>query len=396
TNIGGSTPAADLVIPAGAIKDQNGVVNAASFTLKGDGSGTNLGTAAQAAGLSNAGPYTLLSTINSSFNLTAGQIVHPENVFTGTTAGTTIPATLSSGTQLSGSVTVGAASLTIPAGGLKDSAGKSNAVDIVLPAGTSLSSYITTNAAALGISTTGPYTMAAEIKGVTSTLTAGTLTLQTQLAAGLVSIPPISSTATTGIFGVGPQSMVFDANGALVREFSPSITLPWNGANANQLAINMGSATTTDAQGTSGGKGLDGVVQLAGAFATRQMTRDGFTSGFLDKLETDSTGVIFGVFTNGQRRPLFQVALANFPNSQVLSHMGSNLQQETIASGTPVMEKPGNGGMGSISPFGLEQSNVDLAGEFVKLIIVQRGYEANSKTITTTDQMLGSLMQLKR
>ncbi|MDQ6980307.1 MAG: flagellar basal body rod C-terminal domain-containing protein, partial [Ghiorsea sp.] len=70
--------------------------------------------------------------------------------------------------------------------------------------------------------------------------------------------------------------------------------------------------------------------------------------------------------------------------------------QETIASGSPILEKPGNGGMGSITPYGLEQSNVDLAGEFVKLIVVQRGYEANSKTISTTDQMLSSLMQLKR
>ncbi|MDQ6951816.1 MAG: flagellar hook-basal body complex protein, partial [Mariprofundales bacterium] len=195
---------------------------------------------------------------------------------------------------------------------------------------------------------------------------------------------------------LGPQSLVFDSNGALVNEYAPKFTLPWNGANANVINFNMGSATTIDAQGTSGGKGLDGVLQLAGSYATRQMTRDGFTSGFLDKLETDSTGVIFGVFTNGQRRPLYQVALANFPNAQVLSHMGGNLQQETIASGTPVTEKPGNGGMGSISPFGLEQSNVDLAAQFVKLIVIQRGYEANSKTITTTDQMLGALMQLKR
>jgi len=72
------------------------------------------------------------------------------------------------------------------------------------------------------------------------------------------------------------------------------------------------------------------------------------------------------------------------------------LLQETIASGSPVLGLPGAGGMGTISPFALEQSNVDLAAEFVKLIIVQRGYEANSKTILTTDQMLSSLMQIKR
>jgi len=79
-----------------------------------------------------------------------------------------------------------------------------------------------------------------------------------------------------------------------------------------------------------------------------------------------------------------------------LSKLGNNMMGATIASGTPVLEKPSNGGMGSIAPFALEQSNVDLGNEFVKLIIIQRGYEANSKTILTTDQMLSSLMTLKR
>jgi flagellar hook protein FlgE len=126
------------------------------------------------------------------------------------------------------------------------------------------------------------------------------------------------------------------------------------------------------------------------------MNSDGYAAGFLDHMETDSTGRINGVFTNGQRRPLFQVALAKFPNEAVLSKLGNNMQGSTIASGTPVLEKPGNGGMGSISPFALEQSNVDLGNEFVKLIVIQRGYEANSKTILTTDQMLSALMTLKR
>ena len=126
------------------------------------------------------------------------------------------------------------------------------------------------------------------------------------------------------------------------------------------------------------------------------MNPDGFAAGFLDHLETDSTGRIYGVFTNGQRRSLYQVALANFPSDSTLSKAGGNMLRETISSGTPVLEKPGNGGMGSITPYGLEQSNVDLANEFVKMIVIQRGYEANSKTILTTDQMLSALMQVKR
>ncbi len=203
--------------------------------------------------------------------------------------------------------------------------------------------------------------------------------------------PAPGGTVTT----TGTQTLVFGANGQLVDEFSPTLTINWNNAAPSPLAINFGNATNIDAQGVTG-NGLDGTVQMAGSFATRQMTRDGFTAGFLDRLETDSTGRIFGVFTNGQRRSLYQVALANFPNNAVLSHIGNNLQSETIASGSPVLEKPGNGGMGTITPFGLEQSNVDLANEFVKMIVIQRGYEANSKTIMTTDQMLSSLMQIKR
>jgi len=176
----------------------------------------------------------------------------------------------------------------------------------------------------------------------------------------------------------------------------------WDGGATATIGFDFGNAVTTDAQGpqTVGtgatGTGLNGTVQVAGSFATRQMTRDGFAAGFLDKLETDSAGKIFGVFTNGQRRALFQVALANFPNNAVLNHIGNNQLQETIASGSPVLGLPAAGGLGTITPFGLEQSNVDLANEFVKLIVIQRAYEANSKTILTTDQMLSALMQVKR
>ena len=207
---------------------------------------------------------------------------------------------------------------------------------------------------------------------------------------------PTASTVAGGVVtAYGTQTLVFGPNGELVQEYAPVATIPWKNAAPGNITFNFGNAVNVDAQGVTG-KGLDGTVQMAGNFATRQMVRDGYAAGFLDRLETDSTGRIFGVFTNGQRRPLFQVALAHFPNDAVLAHVGNNLLQETIASGSPVYEKPGNGGMGSITPYALEQSNVDLANEFVKLIVIQRGYEANSKTILTTDQMLSALMQVKR
>ncbi len=258
------------------------------------------------------------------------------------------------------------------------------ALPATLPVGTQISADTTfdTNVTLNGTLVTAGQTVGSAVGG-SLTLTAAVTTTGINLTAGNVLTNP------TG------NQLVFGTNGELVTEIGPGISFPWQSAAPSTVSFNFGNATGTDQQGVTG-TGLDGTVQMAGSFATRQMTRDGFTSGFLDRLETDSTGRIFGVFTNGQRRSLYQVALANFPNDSVLTSVGNNLKQETIASGTPVMEKPGNGGMGSITPYGLEQSNVDLAGEFVKLIVVQRGYEANSKTIMTTDQMLSSLMQIKR
>jgi len=235
------------------------------------------------------------------------------------------------------------------------------------------------------------FSQAVTING--TTYTAGTLVPAT-------TVTSFSSTSQTSAIQAGSVSipsnqLMFGPAGELVLETGASVNFPWTSAAASNISFDFGNATTVDAQGTIG-SGQTGTVQMGGAFATRQMTVDGFSSGFLDKLETDSTGRIFGVFTNGQRRSLYQVALAKFPNDSVLTKVGNNLQQESIASGAPVLEKPGNGGMGTITPYGLEQSNVDLANQFVKLIVAQRGYEANSKTILTTDQMLSSLMQLKR
>ncbi len=199
----------------------------------------------------------------------------------------------------------------------------------------------------------------------------------------------------TGSVTVPSNQLMFGGSGELLLETGAGVNFAWNNAAPSNINFDFGNATVVDAQGKTGA-GFSGTVQMAGAFATRQMTADGFASGFLNKLDTDSTGTVYGVFTNGQRRPLYQVALAKFPNDSVLTQVGNGLQQETIASGSPILEKPGNGGMGSITPYGLEQSNVDLGTEFVKLIVSQRGYEANSKTILTTDQMLSSLMQVKR
>jgi flagellar hook protein FlgE len=113
-------------------------------------------------------------------------------------------------------------------------------------------------------------------------------------------------------------------------------------------------------------------------------------------VSVSSEGIISGTYSNGQILDLYQITLANFNNPNGLYKEGSNLYSETLASGVAYTNSPGEGGLGKISANSLEQSNVDLATEFVKMIIAQRGFQANSKVITTTDEILQELMTLKR
>jgi flagellar hook protein FlgE len=106
--------------------------------------------------------------------------------------------------------------------------------------------------------------------------------------------------------------------------------------------------------------------------------------------------VVSGHYSNGQVLFLARVALANFINPWGLSREGGNLWSETRESGQPLTGTPGSAGLGKIAPNSLEQSNVDLSREFVDMIIQQRGFQANSRVITTTDTMLAELINLKR
>ena len=110
----------------------------------------------------------------------------------------------------------------------------------------------------------------------------------------------------------------------------------------------------------------------------------------------DSDGVVSGVFSNGKSKPLYQIALANFANYSGLESEGGGLHEATSASGAAIVGTANSGGRGSISSGSLEMSNVDLAQEFVKMITIQRGYQANSRVITTSDEMMQELNSLKR
>ncbi len=123
--------------------------------------------------------------------------------------------------------------------------------------------------------------------------------------------------------------------------------------------------------------------------------QDGYSAGSLVKIGIDGEGIITANYSNGERIKVSQIALAKFSNVGGLTKEGGNLFSATDASGPARTGIPGSE-LGKIFTNALEQSNVDLAQEFVKMITTQRGFQANSKIITTTDEMLGELINLKR
>ncbi len=137
-------------------------------------------------------------------------------------------------------------------------------------------------------------------------------------------------------------------------------------------------------------------TQYSAPSTTIFQDQDGFASGFLQSVSVDTDGIITGHYSNGQVLKQAQVSLATFNSVSGLFKEGGNIFTETSESGAPITGAPKTNGLGSIAPNSLEQSNVDLGTEFVKLITVQRGFQANSKIITTTDDMLNDLINIKR
>jgi len=148
--------------------------------------------------------------------------------------------------------------------------------------------------------------------------------------------------------------------------------------------------------GTSWANNSLSTSQFARASTTTFQSSNGYGAGDLQDINVDTDGIITGAYSNGQIIPLFRVALAKFQNNLGLFKEGGNLYKETRASGDATTNRPGTNGLGSLAPNSLEQSNVDIANEFVKMITTQRGFQANSKIITVTDQMLAELINLKR
>jgi len=198
-----------------------------------------------------------------------------------------------------------------------------------------------------------------------------------------------SSTANTwnlyqqvdGGAATAATNLVFNTSGALTS----------GGSQALSLAI-AGGATTPQTVTVDFTK----MTQFGSKSAVLDQTQNGYASGSLQRVSVDSEGQIVAQFTNGQTRTLAQVVLDRFVNPQGLVRSGDNLFIESNDSGSPIVGAPNSNGLGNIVAGALEQSNVDLGKEFVNMIVTQRAFQANSKAITTSDQMLQDLVNLIR
>ena len=160
----------------------------------------------------------------------------------------------------------------------------------------------------------------------------------------------------------------------------------------NQMALNLNLGEAGRVKTEEG----VGVTQFGSDFSTKPFRQDGFAMGYLEDVKVDSSGSITGVFSNGNNRTLAQIALATFANNGGLEKAGETNFQASNNSGIADISAAGTVGKGKIIAGALEMSNVDLAEQFTEMITTQRGFQANSKTITTSDQMLQELLTLKR
>jgi len=144
------------------------------------------------------------------------------------------------------------------------------------------------------------------------------------------------------------------------------------------------------------GSAVDAVTQFAEQSSTKAFKQNGYPMGYLESYKIDQSGVITGVYSNGSNRTLGQVALASFTNPGGLEKAGESTYTVSINSGDPNVAPSGVAGKGKILAGALEMSNVDLAEQFTDMIVTQRGFQANSKTIQTSDAMLQELLTLKR
>lgn len=203
----------------------------------------------------------------------------------------------------------------------------------------------------------------------------------------------VSAPATIG--GGASGTLTFSAAGTLLTINGAAPTAA-NNPKLTAINWNNGTATQDITWNIVNPDNSVNLTQYSAASTTSSSFQDGYAAGTLRDLTVDQNGIISGTFTNGQVISLAQVALSSFNNVNGLVQTGNNHWGQSLASGSPTVGLANQGGRGGVLGSNLELSNVDVAGEFTKLILSQRGYQANSRIVTTTDELLQETLNLKR
>lgn len=203
----------------------------------------------------------------------------------------------------------------------------------------------------------------------------------------VISVPEPSEINTVEPRNYIEGQITFGSDGSLSAYTPSNLTFTGNNGSSPNQNVNLDFGTA----------GLfDGMTSFDAESNTSGISQDGYPGGDLSGIRIDETGTLIGSFTNGRSFGLAQIAMAKFTNNEGLESDGGNTFIQTSNSGDPVIGQADTGGRGFIQASSLEMSNVDLSRSLTQLIIVQRGFQANSKSITTSDQMLNTLLQLKQ
>ena len=200
-------------------------------------------------------------------------------------------------------------------------------------------------------------------------------------------LPPASPGDSIVVQGGG--TLAFDSAGLLTGATGTAATFEFAGGGTASQPIAIGFGPT--GPGASGNT----TTQFSNSQSSiNSQTQDGFGPGTLQAISIDSEGYFNASFSNGVVRPIAQVALATFPSTSGLESVGNNAFQESRNSGQPLIGGAGSGQFGAIRSASVEQSNVDLAAQFIRLILNQRAFQANTRTVSTTNELLANLVQL--
>ena len=219
----------------------------------------------------------------------------------------------------------------------------------------------------------------------------------TQTRVGLGTTDGVQNTFIVNFDNFGRLASVTDTSGNVTNPegeivLQTSFTVP--GANVDEngnpyrQTMNISLGTIGDMKNT--------ITQSASKSTTKAYSQDGYTLGYLDNFKIDSTGTITGVYSNGTNRVIGQLALATFANDRGLEKAGDNTYVESNNSGMASIGESGVAGKGSLLAGALEMSNVDLSEQMTDMIVTQRGFQSNAKTIQTADTLLETVLSLKR